>query len=182
MADLDCDVVVLGIGGSSLAGRALFESLCHTFHNEMPVKLRMGKPRVYFEGNSLDTDAFQDLLELLENTCIDPEIHDERWGLVVISKSGGTLETAAAYRALKAEAARFYGANSDELRRNIIPVTGAAGRLRDTCKAEGFTDDDILTIPENIGGRYSVFTPVGLLPAMTASCCFVRGEPCDPTK
>jgi glucose-6-phosphate isomerase len=158
-------VVVLGIGGSSLAGRALFESLCHTFHNEMPVKLRMGKPRVYFEGNSLDTDAFQDLLELLENTCIDPEIHDERWGLVVISKSGGTLETAAAYRALKAEAARFYGANSDELRRNIIPVTGAAGRLRDTCKAEGFTDDDILTIPENIGGRYSVFTPVGLLPA-----------------
>src|SRR5262249_7654165 len=62
----NCDrVVVLGIGGSYLGAKALFDALCHTYHNEMPSKMRMGKPRIYFEGNNLDNDALQDLLELL---------------------------------------------------------------------------------------------------------------------
>ena len=70
-----CDrVVVLGIGGSYLGAKALFDALCHTYHNELPAKLRMGKPRIYFEGNNVDNDALQDLLELLENTCVDPDI------------------------------------------------------------------------------------------------------------
>jgi glucose-6-phosphate isomerase len=158
-------VIVLGIGGSYLGAKALFDSLCHTYHNEMPAKLRMGKPRVYFEGNNVDNDSLQELFELLENTCIDPEVIDERWGVIVVSKSGGTMETAAAYRALKAEAARFYGAKSPMLRRAIVPVTGPKGKLRDLSHAEGYTDDEMLTIPDDIGGRYSVFTPVGLLPA-----------------
>jgi glucose-6-phosphate isomerase len=158
-------VIVLGAGGSSLGARAFFEALCHTYHNEMPAKLRMGRPRVHFEGNALDNDALQDLFELLENTCVDPELTEERWGVIVVSKSGGTLETAAAYRAVRAEAAKFYGPKSDMLRRVIVAVTGPRGRLRDLCRADGYADDDILTIPDDVGGRFSAFTPVGLLPA-----------------
>jgi glucose-6-phosphate isomerase len=83
----------------------------------------------------------------------------------VISKSGDTLETAATYRAVKAEAARYYGPHSPLLHHAIVPITGPNGRLRDLCRSEGYHDDDILTIPDDIGGRYSVLTPVGLLPA-----------------
>src|SRR5205807_3147262 len=61
----NCDrVVVLGIGGSYLGAKALFDALCHTYHNEMPAKLRTGRPRMYFEGNNLDNDALADLLDL----------------------------------------------------------------------------------------------------------------------
>ncbi|MBY0514531.1 MAG: glucose-6-phosphate isomerase, partial [Gemmataceae bacterium] len=158
-------VVLLGIGGSYLGAKALFDALCHTYHNEMPAKLRMGKPRMYFEGNAVDNDTLQELFELLENTCVDPELLEERWGLIVVSKSGGTLETAAAFRAVKAELARFYGPKSDRYKKLMVAVTGAKGLLRNLARAEGIADDDILTIPEDVGGRYSVFTPVGLLPA-----------------
>ena len=158
-------VVVLGIGGSYLGAKALFDGLCHTFHNEMPAKLRMGKPRVYFEGNNVDNDALAELLELLENACVEPELAEERWGVVVISKSGGTLETAAAYRAVRAELSKYYGPKSDWLKKLIVPVTGPKGKLRDLALAEGIPESDILTIPDDVGGRYSVFTPVGLLPA-----------------
>ncbi len=158
-------VVILGIGGSYLASKAIFDSLCHSHHNEMPAKLRMGKPRIYFEGNNVDNDSLQELFELLENTCVDPDMIEERWGVIVISKSGNTMETAATYRAVRGEAAKFYGPKSEMLRKVIVPVTGVKSRLRDQCKAEGFADDDILTIPDDIAGRYSVFTAVGLLPA-----------------
>ncbi|MGL6094997.1 MAG: glucose-6-phosphate isomerase [Fimbriiglobus sp.] len=164
----NCDrVVFLGIGGSYLGAKALFDSLCHTYHNEMPAKMRMGKPRMYFEGNNLDNDTLQDLLEMLENACVEPEIAAERWGVIVASKSGGTLETAAAYRAVRAEAAKFYGPKSEFLKQLICPVTGPKSRLRDLAAAEGIADDDILTVPDDIGGRYSVFTAAGLLPAAT---------------
>jgi glucose-6-phosphate isomerase len=158
-------VVILGTGGNYLAPKALFDALCHSFHNEMPANLRMGRPRIYFEGHSADNDSLQELFELLENTCVDPDLVEERWGIIVISKSGETLETAAAFRALKAEAAKFYGPKSELLRRVIVPITGARTRLRDVCKMEGFTDDQILTIPDDVGGRFSVFTAAGLLPA-----------------
>ncbi len=158
-------VVVLGIGGSYLGAKALFDALCHTYHNELPAKMRMGKPRVYFEGNNVDNDALAELLELFENVCVDPELPEERWGAIVISKSGGTMETAAAYRAVRAEMTKFYGPKSDWLKQLLVPVTGPKGKLRDLAKAEGIPDDDILTIPDDVGGRFSVFTPVGLLPA-----------------
>jgi glucose-6-phosphate isomerase len=160
-------MLVLGIGGSYLGARALFDALCHTYHNEMPAKLRMSKPRMYFEGNNLDNDAFQELFELLENACVDPELPEERWGIIVVSKSGDTLETAAAYRAVKAEAAKFYGPKSPMLKTVVVPVTGSKGKVRDLFRADGYTDDDMLTIPDDVGGRYSVFTSVGLLPAAT---------------
>ncbi len=158
-------VVILGIGGSYLAARVLFDALRSTYHNELPPEARMGVPRVYFEGNNVDNDSFQDLLDLLQTTCVDPELRDERWGVIVISKSGATLETAAAFRVLRREAAEYYGSDPERLRRWIIPVTGAAGSFRELCKAERYDDADILTIPDDVGGRYSVFTPVGLLPA-----------------
>ncbi|MFM8273439.1 MAG: glucose-6-phosphate isomerase [Gemmata sp.] len=158
-------VVVLGAGGSHLAPKAIFNALCHAHHNEMPVKMRMGNPRVYFDGYDLDSDALQELFDLLENTCVDLDILEERWGVVVASKSGGTLEMAAAYRAVKGEVKKFYGPKNELLKKVIVPITGRTGKLRDMCRADGFADDDVLTVPDDVGGRFSVFTPVGLLPA-----------------
>jgi glucose-6-phosphate isomerase len=158
-------VVILGIGGSYLGARALFEALCNSYHNEMLPQNRPGVPRIYFEGNSCDNDGLQDLLELLQNTCVDPELREERWGVVVVSKSGGTLETAAAYRVFRREAVEFYGSRSERLQQLIIPVTGKEGKLRDLVTADGYAEEEIMTIPDNVGGRYSVFTAAGLLPA-----------------
>ncbi len=158
-------VVVLGIGGSYLGARALFEALRSSYHNELPAEKRLGTPRIYFEGNNFDNDALQDLLDLLQTACVDPELRDERWGAIVVSKSGDTLETAAALRTFKREAAEFYGRHSDKTRQLLVPVTGTGGKLRVQCKAEGYADDDILAIPDDVGGQYSVFTAAGLLPA-----------------
>jgi glucose-6-phosphate isomerase len=158
-------VVILGIGGSYMGARALFEALRSAYHNQLPPEKRLGTPRLYFEGNNVDNDALQELLDLLQTVCVDPEIREERWGVIVISKSGGTLETAAALRVFRREATEYYGRNPDILRHLIIPVTGTTGKLRELCKAEGYSDEEILTMPDDVGGRYSVFTPVGLLPA-----------------
>jgi glucose-6-phosphate isomerase len=158
-------VVVLGIGGSYLGAKALFDALAHTYHNELPDRMRLGKPRLYFEGNNVDNDALQDLLDLLENTCVDPEIREERWGAVVISKSGGTLETASAYRVIRAELARFYGNDPENLRKYLVPVTGLTGKLRNLSLADGFKPEEMLIVPDGVGGRFSVFSAVGLLPA-----------------
>ena len=161
-----CDrVVVLGIGGSYLGARALFEALRSTYHNELPPETRLGTPRIYFEGNNADNDALHELLELPQQTCVDPEVVRERWGVVVISKSGGTLETAAAYRAFRRELAEYYGLHSPHCKNLVVPVTGAQGKLRELSKADNLDDNDILTIPDGVGERYSVFTPAGLLPA-----------------
>ena len=158
-------VIILGIGGSYMGARALLEALRPVYHNELPPEKRLGTPRIYFEGNNVDNDALQDLLDLLQTVCVDPELREERWGVVVISKSGGTLETAAAYRAFRREAAEFYGLHSPRLQQLFVPITGSSGKLRDLCRADGFADDDILTIPDDVGGRFSIFTAVGLLPA-----------------
>jgi glucose-6-phosphate isomerase len=158
-------VVILGIGGSYLGARALFDALRSSYHNELPAKDRQNSPRIYFEGNNVDNDALQELFDLLQLTCVDPENRAERWGVVVISKSGGTTETAAAYRAFRREMAEYYGLHSPRLTQLVLPITGATGKLRDLCKADGIKDDDVLTIPDDVGGRYSVFTPVGLAPA-----------------
>jgi glucose-6-phosphate isomerase len=158
-------VVILGIGGSYIGAKALFDALKHTYHNELAPKDRPNVPRIYFEGNNVDNDALQDLCELLQMTCVDPETRDERWGVVVISKSGGTIETAAAYRVIRRELAEFYGPHSPQLRELVVPVTGKDGKLRELCVADKYEDRDVLTIPDDVGGRFSVFTAVGLLPA-----------------
>jgi len=158
-------VVILGSGGAYFGARALTESLRSTYHNELPLDGRLGAPRLYFEGNNFDNDALQELLELLQVSCVDPELREERWGVVIINKSGDSLETAAAYRCLRREATEYYGARSERLRQVIVPVTGTTGKLRELCKADGYADMDTLTIPDNVGERFSVFTAAGLLPA-----------------
>ena len=90
-------VVVLGIGGSYMGARALLEACCHQYYNEVEPTMRRGRPRIYFEGNNVDNDVLLDLVRLLES-------RGDRWAIVVISKSGGTLETAAAFPAALAQA------------------------------------------------------------------------------
>jgi glucose-6-phosphate isomerase len=158
-------VVFLGVGGSYLGARALFEGLRSAHHNELPPETRLGVPRIYFEGNNADNDALQDLLDLLQITCVDPERREERWAVVCTSKSGTTLEPAVALRVFRREATEYYGLRSEWLTRLFVAVTGPASQLRELFKAHGHGDDDVLTIPDNVGGRYSVFTPAGLLPA-----------------
>jgi glucose-6-phosphate isomerase len=158
--------VILGAGGAYLGARAIFEALRSTYHNELPPENRVGVPRIYFEGNTTDNDALQDLLDLLQTTCVNPEVREERWGVIAISKSGSTLETAVALRVLRREAQEYYGSRSPWLRQLFVPITGNGdSSLRALVQAEGYSDDEIFTIPERIGGRFSVFSPVGLLPA-----------------
>jgi glucose-6-phosphate isomerase len=159
-------VVVLGPGGSLAGPRALFAALCHGHHNELPPTERLGSPRLYFSGDAADTDSTHELLDLMERSCVDPELREERWGLVAINRNGESLETAAAYRLFRAEAARFYGSNNGSLRQFIVPVTArAGGKVRDLLLAQGFVDADILTVADDIGCRFGVFTAEGLLPA-----------------
>src|SRR5262249_28516893 len=76
--------VVLGIGGSYMGARALFEAIRSSHHNDLPTKERSGTPRCYFEGNNADNDSLQELFEMLSVTCIDPDRREERWGATVI--------------------------------------------------------------------------------------------------
>ncbi len=156
-------LIVLGIGGSYMGTRALFEALCHPLHNELDRSNRNGIPRIYFEGNNLDNDALRGLLELLETQCTHPDDIRQRWGIVVISKSGGTLETAVAFRLFRAALEAFYGTDSDTQRRIVIPITGQTGKLRAFFDHKQYPH--IFPIPDGVGGRFSVLTAVGLLPA-----------------
>jgi glucose-6-phosphate isomerase len=158
-------VILLGAGGSSLAARALFEALRSSYHNELPPETRLGVPRIHFEGDNADTDALQDLLDLIQITCVDPERREERWAVICISRSGDTLETAVAHRVFRREATEYYGLRSEWLTRLFAAVTGTTGKLRELFGALGHSDDDVLTIPDNVGDRFSAFTPAGLLPA-----------------
>ncbi|HJT77116.1 MAG TPA: glucose-6-phosphate isomerase, partial [Gemmataceae bacterium] len=158
-------VVVLGIGGPCLGARALFEALRSTYHNELPAETRLGVPRLYFEGDGADNDALQDLLDLLQTTCVDPEIREERWAVIAVNPPGDTLEPAVAYRVFRREAVEYYGARSPWLRQLFVPVTGSGGKLRDLARAEGFGDEEVFPVPDNVGGRYAIFTAAGLLPA-----------------
>jgi glucose-6-phosphate isomerase len=149
-------VVVLGIGGSYMGARAMLEACCHEYYNEVEPAMRRGRPRMYFEGNNVDNDALLDLVRLLES-------RGDRWGIVVISKSGGTLETAAAFRILLRELRGTLGRQANEIGELVMPVTGKSGKLFDLAKALGCKD--IFEVPEGVGGRFSVLSSVGLLPA-----------------
>jgi glucose-6-phosphate isomerase len=158
-------VVFLGAGGPYFGANALFMALKSAHHNELPPETRLGTPRVYFEGHSADNDALQDLLDLLQITCVDPEVREERWAVVSISKSGASLEPAVALRVFRREANEYYGLRSPWLTALFAAVTGTATRVREQFKAFGIPDDGVLTIPDDVGSRFSVFTAAGLLPA-----------------
>lgn len=159
--DLVDRVVVLGIGGSYMGARALFEACCHPYHNELGRAERGGKPRIYFEGNNVDNDASRGLIDLL-NTDPGASVPG-RFGIVVISKSGGTLETAVAFRQLLAVLGGTLGKGSLSLADLVVPVTGESGRLFELAGAIGCSE--VFPIPDGVGGRFSILTAVGLLPA-----------------
>jgi glucose-6-phosphate isomerase len=158
-------VVLLGTGGSYLGARALFGALLNTYHNELPPETRLGVPRIYFDGHSADNDGLQELLDLLQVTCVDPERREERWSVITISRSGTSLEPGIALRVFRREATEYYGLRSPWLTKVFGAVTGSSTRTRALFQALGVGEDGILTIPDNVGSRYSVFTPAGLLPA-----------------
>ena len=149
-------VVVLGIGGSYMGARALMESCCQPYYNEYSRAERGGRPKIYYEGNNVDNDWSQGLLNLLRS-----QNDDMPWSIVVISKSGGTLETAAAFRqflhALQSEV------GTERLPELVVPVTGKAGKLAELSDAIGCQSR--FAVPDGVGGRFSVFSPVGLVPA-----------------
>jgi glucose-6-phosphate isomerase len=153
-------VVVLGIGGSYMGARAMLECCCQPYFNEYSRGERGGKPRMYFEGNNVDNDWSQQLIHFLRTDSANKFGPEGKWGIVVISKSGGTLETAAAFRQFLAELERAVG--RDQLADFVVPVTGESGKLADLATAIGCKDRFI--VPDGVGGRFSVLSPVGLLP------------------
>ncbi|MDC0935002.1 glucose-6-phosphate isomerase [Pirellulales bacterium] len=161
-------VVSLGIGGSYMGARALLEACCHPYYNELPRDLRQGRPRMTFEGNNVDNDAMRGLFDLLDSD----RASDSDWAIVVISKSGGTLETAAAFRALVEKLRDHCGGDAELLARRIVPVTGASGKLADLADALGCPER--YEVPDGVGGRFSVLSAVGLLPAAIMGLDVVR--------
>lgn len=162
-------LVVLGIGGSYMGARALIEACCDPHFNDLPPGQRGGRPRIWFAGNNIDNDATQGLLHLLRSTN-DPDNPQSRWGIVVVSKSGGTIETAVALRQFLNAWIDAWG--RDGLGQFVVPVTGESGRLADLADAIGC--EERFPVPEGVGGRFSVFSAVGLLPAAIMGIDIVR--------
>ncbi len=142
-------LVVIGIGGSYLGARAVLELLRSPHHN------LLDRPQIFFAGNSLSADHWHELRSLLQGKDIT---------LNVISKSGATIETSAAYLLLHQLMAERYDA--EQLRQRIFVTTDPkSGALRTLADTQDFVS---FPIPPNVGGRYSVLTPVGLLPLAVA--------------
>ena len=147
----DSDVlVVIGIGGSYLGARAAIESLGHCFRNNLTKEERK-YPEVYFAGNNISPTYLMDLLDIIK---------DKDVSLNVISKSGTTTEPAIAFRVLKEFLENKYG--KEEAKKRIYATTDAnRGALKQLATEEGY---ETFVIPDDVGGRFSVLTAVGLLP------------------
>ena len=144
--------VVIGIGGSYLGPRAAIELMQGCNHN---IGKGKGNPQIFFAGNTLSTRAWNELQRLLEG---------KDFSLAVISKSGTTTEPAIAFRGLKWMLERKYG--TDGARKRIFAITDPnKGALRQMATEEGW---ETFAIPPAAGGRFSVLTPVGLLPLAVA--------------
>ena len=157
-------VAVLGIGGSYMGARAMMEACCDPYHNELTRGARGSKPRMYFEGNNVDNDASNALLHRLKAGGYGTSEAEKHFAIVVISKSGGTMETAVAFRQFLASLETSLGEKvSDKLGRLVIPVTGTSGKLQDLATAIGC--EQVFSVPEGVGGRFSILSPVGLMPA-----------------
>ncbi len=141
-------LVVVGIGGSYLGARAVNDALIHNFAH---LNKRSASPHMLFAGHNIGEDYMHEMLELL---------NDYNYALVVISKSGTTTEPAIAFRLLKEHLEAKVG--KEEAGKRIIAVTDSEkGALRKLADEEGFQS---YIIPDDVGGRFSVFTPVGLIP------------------
>ncbi|MCQ2516352.1 MAG: glucose-6-phosphate isomerase [Saccharofermentans sp.] len=151
----DSDVlIVIGIGGSYLGARAVIELLGHSFANVANKKTRKC-PQILFCGNSISATYFAEMMDVIENKNVS---------LNIISKSGTTTEPAIAFRILKAYMEKKYG--KDEAKNRIYATTDKArGALKGLADAEGY---ETFVVPDDIGGRFSVLTAVGLLPIAVA--------------
>lgn len=142
--------VVIGIGGSYLGARAVIEALAPYFEKE-----NKDASKILYAGHHLSEDYHSELLDFLK---------DKKFGIVVISKSGTTTEPAIAFRLLKALLESQVG--SEEAAQRIIAITDKEkGALKTLSTQEGYKT---YVVPDDVGGRYSVFTPVGLLPIALA--------------
>ena len=147
-------LVVIGIGGSYLGARAVIESLTSTFNNMLTEKQRK-YPQILYVGNNLSPNYINELIEY---------IGDKDFSVNVISKSGTTTEPAIAFRIFREILESKYGI--DEARSRIYVTTDKErGALKTLADNEGY---EKFVIPDNVGGRYSVLTAVGLLPIATA--------------
>ena len=143
-------LLVAGIGGSYLGARAAIEFLRHGFYNDLAPEVRK-TPRIYYVGNSMNSTYIQNIIDLLEG-------HD--FSVNVISKSGTTTETAIAFRVFRDLLIKKYGAK--EAAKRIYATTDKArGALKTLADTEGY---ESFVIPDDVGGRFSVLTAVGLLP------------------
>lgn len=142
--------LVIGIGGSYLGARATIEALQHTYYNILPKEKRK-TPQILFVGNNISSTYMSDTLDLLEN---------KDFSINVISKSGTTTEPAIAFRIFKDLLEKKYGKEGTKSR--IFATTDAKkGALKTLADKEGY---ETFVVPDDIGGRYSVLTAVGLLP------------------
>lgn len=149
-----CDYVVsVGIGGSYLGAKAVIEALSNSFDAYAPAV--PGSPKVLFAGQNIGEDYLDELQSFLA---------DKRFGIIVISKSGTTTEPAIAFRLLKEQLEKQVG--KAEACKRIVAITDAKrGALRQLATEEGYKT---FVIDDNVGGRFSVLTPVGLLPIAVA--------------
>lgn len=149
-----CDIVVaVGIGGSYLGAKAVIEALSDSFAALRTDEKR--KTRVVFAGQNIGEDYLNELQDLLK---------DKKFGIIVISKSGTTTEPAIAFRLLKEQLESQIG--KAEASKRIVAITDARrGALRQLATEEGYKT---FVIADNVGGRFSVLTPVGLLPIAVA--------------
>ena len=147
----DYDVlIVIGIGGSYLGARAAIEFLRHGFYNSLP-KEKRGTPEIYYVGNSISSTYLQGVIDV---------IGDRDFSVNVISKSGTTTEPAIAFRIFKKMLEDKYG--QEEAAKRIYATTDKArGALKDLATKEGY---ESFVVPDDVGGRFSVLTAVGLLP------------------
>jgi len=147
-------IVVIGIGGSYLGVRAVIDALSNHF-SFCPGNKNSVNPTILYAGQNIGEDYLADLLNFLEN---------RNYSLIVISKSGTTTEPAIAFRLFKKHLIYKYG--KSEVKERIISVTDKEkGALKQLSDSEGY---ETFVIPDDIGGRYSVLTPVGLLPIAAA--------------
>mgnify|MGYP000335621028 CR=1 FL=1 len=147
----DSDVLlVIGIGGSYLGARAAIEFLSHSFYNVLP-KGKRKTPEIYFVGNSISSKYIHDLQDVLEG---------KDFSINIISKSGTTTEPAIAFRVFKEMLISKYG--KEEANKRIYATTDKAkGALKNLANEEGY---ESFVVPDDVGGRFSVLTAVGLLP------------------
>ncbi len=147
----DSDVlIVIGIGGSYLGARAAIEFLRHSFYNNLP-KEKRGTPEIYYVGNSISSRYLQGVLDVLG---------DRDFSVNVISKSGTTTEPAIAFRIFKELLEKKYG-KAGAAARIYATTDKAKGALKNLATEEGY---ETFVVPDDIGGRFSVLTAVGLLP------------------